>query len=372
MNNKILQLQKRDSYEFKNIQDKYAYSWNGRLFAIADGTTQSFNSETWAELITKKFIESPSFKPTELISHFTKYVKDYKNSIFEYSLNPAIASLEKAKQSKGGTATFVGAHFKENNHLDVISCGDTNLFIVNSGSIIKAFPFEDINSLDSNNRFINTECLINGKVEESYFTISPKTFQYKPNDIVVIATDALSRLLLSDPTAISKLLKIETFDDLHKFCMENWENKKLQEDDISAIIISTTNFNDPIHEILPPKGFTFPRIEVKEFVPSANNYPGPSSLSDEDMKRISNQLNDISSDLLQMNNKINLNRLLIIILFLFGVLISLLLFFKLSSSFDDEASEIPPTRARTSNSVRTPQKPVSEISPKSVDSTELY
>ena len=55
MDIKVLQLHKRVSYEFKHIQDKYALDSDTKIFALADGTTQSFNSEIWAEIITKEF-----------------------------------------------------------------------------------------------------------------------------------------------------------------------------------------------------------------------------------------------------------------------------------------------------------------------------
>lgn len=335
MNSKVLQLHKRDSFEFKYIQDKYAFCKNSRLFSLADGTTQSFKSEVWAKLLTKSFIAKPSFSPIDLIGNFTECVKEYKNAEFEYSANPAIASLEKAKQTNGGTATFVGVQLKENNHLEVISCGDSNLFIVNSRYEIHPFPFKDVSSLDSNNRFINTEELIKGGVNESYFSPSPKTFKYRPNDIIILATDALSRLILDDKDniVIPKLLQIESFDELHSFCLEYWGNRRLQEDDFSAIIISTSNLNDPIKEIHPPKGFSFPRIESKEFVPSTIN------TSQADMKQIPNQLNNISDNLAHINNKIKFNKILIFILLLFTSLNSLILFFNRSNSNSNKTSE---------------------------------
>ena len=115
MDIKVLQLHKRASYEFKHIQDKYAINPDAKTFALADGTTQSFNSEIWAEIITKGFVTNPAFHAIELISTFTKQVSEYKSAKFEFSPNPAKASLEKAKQNKGGTATFMGLHFKTEN-----------------------------------------------------------------------------------------------------------------------------------------------------------------------------------------------------------------------------------------------------------------
>lgn len=97
MNIKVLQLHKRSVCRFENIQDKFALNEEQRCFALADGTTQSFNSEKWAEIITKKFVGAPTFAPEKLIGLFTQGVEEYKASKFEFSTNPAKASLEKTK-----------------------------------------------------------------------------------------------------------------------------------------------------------------------------------------------------------------------------------------------------------------------------------
>lgn len=75
----IFQLQKRSSDQYKNIQDKYAFNPDTATFALADGTTQSYNSEIWAELITHAFVEQPTFEPAQLIELFKKCVQAYRD-----------------------------------------------------------------------------------------------------------------------------------------------------------------------------------------------------------------------------------------------------------------------------------------------------
>ena len=56
------QIHKRSSYEFKFIQDKVAISEKNNVVAISDGTTQSFWSDKWAEILTESFVENPTFE----------------------------------------------------------------------------------------------------------------------------------------------------------------------------------------------------------------------------------------------------------------------------------------------------------------------
>jgi hypothetical protein len=310
MDIKVLQLHKRASYEFKHIQDKYAINPDTQTFALADGTTQSFNSEIWAEIITKGFIINPTFNIIELISTFTKKVSEYKTAKFEFSTNLAKVSLEKAKQNKGGTATFIGLHFTSENKIELISCGDTNLFLLNSENKVIAFPFSDVDSLDANNNFINTEQLIENKIDETFFKST--SIEYKSNDKIIIATDALSRLILKKPTTLSEILKIEDFNQLNDFCLKYWESKELQEDDISAIIIPTQN-SGKVKTIQPHTDFSFPKEIEEEFIPTSLQQKKQSNYTDMEMNEIRAQFSGIAQDFHQVKTKLKLHEMLLMV-----------------------------------------------------------
>jgi len=330
---RVLQLHKRASYEFKHIQDKYAINPDTKTFALADGTTQSFNSEIWAEIITKRFVATPTFNTVELISFFTNQVAEYKDANFEFSSNPAKASLEKAKQSKGGTATFIGLHFTDENKIEVISCGDTNLFLLNSENKVLAFPFSDVDSLDANNNFINTEQLLDNKIDETYFKL--KSIEYKSDDKIIIATDALSRLILKKPTSLSEILKIEDFNQLNDFCLKYWESKELQEDDISAIIIPLNNMAD-FKLIHPPKDFSFPKEKEGEFIPTSLQQKKQRNYTDMEMNEIRNQFNGVAQDFHQVKKKLKLHEMLLMVaISLLMVNILLMYFFRPTNSKDE-------------------------------------
>lgn len=313
----ILQLQKRDSYEFKYIQDKYAYNQQNRAFALADGTTQSFNSELWAEIITSQFVNNPKFNSNELISLFSNNVSSYKNSKIEFSNNPAKASLEKAKQSKGGTATFIGLQFNSENKIDIISCGDSNLFLLNSKNEITTFPFTDVDNLDANNHFINTEQLLQNNIDDTFFRQESLTLNH--DDVIILATDALSRLILKKPSIIKELLNIETFEHLHNFCLKYWKSKELQEDDISAILIPTAKMSR-IKNICPPSSFSFPREE--EFPPTP--FPKNNGIV---MNEIRNQFSGVAKDFYHVKSKLKLYETLLMVVISLLVINTLMMYF---------------------------------------------
>jgi serine/threonine protein phosphatase PrpC len=305
-----LQLHKRSSYEYKYIQDKYCVNSNGQSFALADGTTQSFNSELWADIITRDFIDHPSFEPSQLIELFTKSINKYRSVDFRLSTNPARASLEKAKQKKGGTATFMGMRFLSKETIEVIVCGDTNLFIWNKKGETFYFPFSNIDSLDSNNCFVNTEQLLQGEIDESFF--KKQVIELQRGDKIILATDALSRLLLKRPELKDELLEHNNFMSFHTFCTKYWDNKELEEDDISAIVIDTEKENSLL-EIVPPPDFSFPKEKETNFIPTPKSNIRPSKYSPMEMNEIQNQFNGVAHDFHLVKRRLNLHGMLLVI-----------------------------------------------------------
>lgn len=342
----ILQLHKRASYKFKNIQDKFAINEANKCFALADGTTQSFNSEKWAEIITSNFVAHPTFEIPKLIADFTNCVEQYKNSKFEFSSNPAKASLEKTKQNKGGTATFIGLQFS-NSQLNIIGCGDTNLFVIRNNEV-EYFPYSDIETLDANNFFINTEQLLQNKIEETFF--QTKSFPFHSGDIFLLATDALSRLFLKQPKTISEFLSINDFETLHQFCLTNWENKQspMEEDDISAIVIKVESKNQ-VKLIQPPKDFSFPEEEEKPFVPTPPRQQETfNQFSDMNIQEIKHNFNGIANDFQQVKKKMKLQEMLLMIAISIGFL-NLLCFFYFRPSNEKVETENP--KQKTENTI---------------------
>jgi serine/threonine protein phosphatase PrpC len=346
MSIKVLQLHKRSSYEFKHIQDKYAINSDAKTIALADGTTQSFNSEFWAEIITKGFVANSTFNTNELISYFTKQVEEFKSAKFEFSSNPAKASLEKAKQNKGGTATFIGLQFSSENKIEIISCGDTNMFLLNSENKVDAFPFSDVDSLDANNNFINTEQLIQNKIDETFF--KTKSIEYKSNDKIIVATDALSRLILKKPETIFEILKIEDFSQLNSFCLKHWESKELQEDDISAIIIHIQN-DGSIKKVQPPKDFSFPKEKEEEFIPTSLQQKKIRNYTDMEMNEIRSQFNGVAQDFHQVKKKLKLHEMLLIVAISLLLVNILLMYFLRPCNLIDETSK---NKGKTENGIR--------------------
>ncbi|MDM1361130.1 hypothetical protein [Myroides marinus] len=312
MNIKSLQLHKRSSYEFKYIQDRFAYNLDKKTIAIADGTTQSFNSERWADVITQQFVSNSTFNLEQLVNLFKTVEKEYSNAEYIFSDNFAKAALEREKLKNGSTATFLGVEFYDD-FFKIVSCGDSNLFRISNSEIVM-YPFHTVEELDNNECFLNTVKLRRGEVDDSFFCL--KEIPYLIEDKIILATDALSRLFLKQPDTINQLLSIKNFEEFHDFCIQYWETKELEEDDITAVIISFED-DDSVEVIIPNIDFSFPKEEEYEFIPSHVETES-SDLNSQDMQEIRQNFNGVAKDFFEVKKSLKSQQL-------FNLLISSLL-----------------------------------------------
>jgi len=311
---RVLQLHKRDSYEYKFIQDKYSINLNNKIISIADGTTQSYDSGFWAQLLCDRFKIEPEFQSKNLLKAFKEEAISVKNRKVQLSPNPAKAALEKDKLKKGSTSTFLGIRVEGNNTIKAISLGDSNLFILRENKLLNSYPFKDVTELNNNNDFVNTQNLLEDNVNPRLFKV--ETIQVLNEDIVILASDALSRFIFKYPEKLNDILKIESFDDLHEFITSQWGLGLLEEDDITAVIIELNQKNQ-LMVVSPPDNFSFPKEIEKEFIPNSltkQNQSSKSIFSEMQMTEIRNQFNGVANDFHSVKKKLRIQRILLILI----------------------------------------------------------
>lgn len=323
MDIKVFQLHKRASIKFNNIQDKFNLSLENKCIALSDGTTQSFKSELWAKMLVDWFASKPTFDLDVLKNNFKNLANEFTDLDFAYSSNFAKASLEKAKKNKGGTATFIALHFINDFNIKVLNCGDSCLFKLRENKII-SFPFKNLEELDNNHNFINTSKLLEEEIENEYFNV--EEIKLNKNDILILATDAISRLIFTKPEIITLILKCKNFDDFKILCETNWDNKELEEDDISIIVINP-NLQNNITEIVPPNDFTFPEPEVVIFTPSTDKNIFSNNIKDLEMEQLQKIVQQLFRETNFLKDKIKLTQALLISTLAILILNTFLLFY---------------------------------------------
>ena len=245
-------------------------SRNGRgiaRIAIADGATESAFAKSWSAVLTEAFVRNP---PT-LASPCALYPLDSSNlsrpSIKRWSatLDTWLANLEswladcqqkweatvpwdripwhgEAKAKAGALATLLGVTIRSGENQktlrwQAVSVGDCCLFVVRDNELTTAFP------LDSATHFNNTPPLIcsrPGNPSLSWEEMLQRSGECWPDDLIILASDALAQWLLSEQSDGHK--PWETLLGLGAGDWEHWvtscrEAGSMRDDDTTLLLI---------------------------------------------------------------------------------------------------------------------------------------
>ena len=249
---KIFQLPKREAVTYDKIQDRYAVS--GNCIAIADGATQSFKSEIWADLLVRKFLDTPELTKQT----FQKFVQEagleFNARKFEPSPDPMIALLERDSKVRGGYATFVGARInKLRMEVSFIAYGDCLIAIEKRGRL-SFIPFSTPDELRSNKGFLSSREPNSASFNEEYVVCA--TLSFDEDTRFYLATDAMAIYLLKNRTAIHDVASCQTFDEFKQYIIDRWDRREIEEDDITLACIQPSKAST-ISECIPPHAFRF-------------------------------------------------------------------------------------------------------------------
>ena len=339
---KVFHTHKKSALTYNYVQDKYEINPDNKTIAIADGTTQSFRSEFWSELLVHEFCENPTFENDDFLNLAKSLASKIQSETPVFSDNPAIASLEKRKYSEGSTSTFLGIRFVDQNTFNVINIGDCNLFLIKKNDDIVSYPFESIDDLNNNQSFLNTINLL--KDEPNQIEISNIQLKFEEGDQLIICTDAISRLFLSDKKWFDEILHFETFDLFIQKIEELWNNNVLEEDDITIVFMSDT-FKTSV-TINPPKDFSFPEPPpppAPPLVPTGGDEETDIKLTDMDIKSIMHNFSCIQNDFIEIKKKQKFHEILLISIVGLLSMILLIMLFNLSSDDTPNVKSTPST-----------------------------
>lgn len=249
---RVFQLAKAGSKP-EECEDALSFDPQGRLFAIADGATDSAFQRLWAGLLVKGFINHPpdftSPKPSSVKDWFGGWLKtqqDLWNKNIQWDAL-SWSGHNKAKMT-GGLATFLGIYFFPNKPVwKGFAFGDCNLFQFRTYQLIRDMwdwkPLVYSEEFGSNPVALSS---INPRPELMLSHMAEIMGDYAKGDIFFLATDALSAWLLKEIEKNSaspwdKLLRLKTSEEFETFINELRNEKQIKNDDTSLIIIEITD-----------------------------------------------------------------------------------------------------------------------------------
>jgi hypothetical protein len=219
---------------------------DGRL-ALSDGASESYDSKTWARIVTSQFAEDPAVSASWPDNCIRIYADEFDVQALSWS--------KQASFNRGSYATLLGVEiFPEKWTMDVMAVGDTICAVIENKNIITTFPYirheefqqrpELFSTLASNNSFVS---------DGSFYSKYSRTFSVPPNckTSLLCMTDALGEWALRSHAEgepqWSLLLSISATSELEELVMIERAAKRMRIDDVTLIHIDP--FGDEVDEL---------------------------------------------------------------------------------------------------------------------------
>lgn len=241
----------------EEYEDAFSYSVAERRFAIADGATESSFAERWAQGLVRQFTAEPPVtiaSPGGGLQQWLVPLQRLWREGIDWAHLPWFAE-EKAQL--GAFATFLGMEFasgesfttqfffrrprKKDLRWQAVAIGDSCLFQVRAGALLKAFPLERSDQFNSRPLLLCSNPASNLPV---WSKVCVTEGNYEEGDLFVLATDALAKWFLAEHEAGGKpwtaLAALKTDGDFAAWAARLRQERTLRNDDTTVLLFEWT------------------------------------------------------------------------------------------------------------------------------------
>lgn len=219
----------------------------GRI-AISDGASESFDSKTWAHILTKRFVLDPKIQSAWL-----------STLVGEYASHFVVSNLSWSKQAafeRGSFATLLGIEdFSNHGTIDVFSIGDSLAVLLDQNSLVATYPYSTAEEFQQRPALFSTSSAHNAFLESADF-FSKHHVTWKISDkrrpVLLCMTDALGewalRLASEKNPPWQLLTSISDVSQLQSLVMEEREHRRMRVDDVTLLRVE---FKEHLSDELP-------------------------------------------------------------------------------------------------------------------------
>ncbi|URW82162.1 protein phosphatase 2C domain-containing protein [Alcaligenes sp. DN25] len=209
-----------------------AYALSDTRIALADGASESYDSKTWAQLLTRAYVLNQAVS--------VQWVED---KIREYRESSDFSSLSWSKYAafeRGSFATLLGLELAPDKaSAEVLAIGDSLAIHMRNEQVLASFPFEHGDEFDARPQLLSTLPSANKFIGASnFFKTSSRTWSIQPGDHILLVTDAVGHWLLTKDDAFSALAAVKTSDEFEHLVIARRQDKSMRLDDSTVLRIA--------------------------------------------------------------------------------------------------------------------------------------
>jgi serine/threonine protein phosphatase PrpC len=190
-------------------EDAYAVKPEALRFAVADGASETSFARQWAELLVEGFVQEA---PSAAALH--DFVTPLQAVWAEGQKGKATAWYAERKAREGAFSSLLGVSI-EGERWRALAIGDSCLFVVRSGRVLRAFPLERAEQFSNRPSLLSSVARANAGV---WSEVTALEGDLKGQDRLLMMTDALAHWFLVEAemgrrpwAALAKLTTPEQF-----------------------------------------------------------------------------------------------------------------------------------------------------------------
>ena len=237
-----------------DCQDCFQINEAGNCLAIADGASQSFYPNIWAELLVNNFCQNPEINlknwQTWLAPIQNEWLQEVEQRVTkaETEKRPVwVTNKNRLNFREAATSTFIGLQFLDD-QVKVSIVGDSCLFILKGNELKQTYLLKSSKDFNDRPAYFasypkNNQCV------PSFFDIPLDSKKSQDCFYFILATDALSEYIFQcreqGTNIFNTLLKISSQEEFEKFVAEvrNAENIRMKNDDVTLISLSLSDMS---------------------------------------------------------------------------------------------------------------------------------
>jgi len=208
------------------------YSLGEARFALSDGASESYDSRTWARLITQAYELDQGVGVPWVADRVRAYLG---STDFE-----SLSWSKQAAFERGSFATLLGLELAPNGRdVAVLAIGDSLAVHVREGAMLDSFPFRHAEQFDARPQLLSTLAAANDFVgQPDFITNSSITWSVRPGDQILLVTDAVGHWLLACEEALTTLGIVSTDEDFERLVADRRLDKEMRLDDSTVLRIA--------------------------------------------------------------------------------------------------------------------------------------
>jgi len=179
----------KSGHAANEYEDAYALEPGAHRFAVADGASETSFAREWAELLVTSFVHEP---PTAAELH--DWVSPLQSTWAQGHQGKATAWYSEAKARDGAFASLLGLTI-DGERWRALAVGDSCLFVVRAGRMVRAFPLERAEQFSNRPVLISSVARANGRM---WSEVAALEGELQASDRLLLMTDALAQWFLAE------------------------------------------------------------------------------------------------------------------------------------------------------------------------------